>query len=188
MEPVVPCESASPSNVTDPASPAAETTASDLPASSNDSKQPFPADSLYTQEEINAAEALLLTFTGPACNPISASHPDQELTIFPWAGLTSTGITLTNTCPLDNWLMIFQALIKSDKVQLSDLPESGHIIGTALRLIDDGLYADAKLLILQSLPRQQRGKLHKPYQFYKKMKIFHFNRYVFHKSFILSFS
>ncbi|CAH3020708.1 unnamed protein product, partial [Porites evermanni] len=39
MEPVVPFESASPSNVTDPASPAAETTASDLPASSNDSKQ-----------------------------------------------------------------------------------------------------------------------------------------------------
>ena len=57
-----------PSDVTDPASPAAETTASDLPASSNDSKQPFPADSLYTQEEINAAEALLLTFTGPACS------------------------------------------------------------------------------------------------------------------------
>ena len=84
--------------------------------------------------------------------------------------------------------MIFQALIKSDKVQLSDLPESGHIIGTALRLIDDGLYADAKLLILQSLPRQQRGTLHKPCQFYKKMKIFHLNRYIFHKSFILSFN
>jgi len=173
MEPVVPFESASPSDVTDPASPAPvsdlyETTASDLPASTKDSKQPFPADSSYTQEEINAAEALLLTFTGPACNPISASHPDQELTIFPWGGLTSTGITLTNTCPLDNWLMIFQALIKSDKIQLRDLPESGHIIGTALRLIDDGLYADAKLLILQSLPRQQRGTLHIPYQFYKK--------------------
>ena len=147
MEPVVPFGSASPSNVTDPASPAAETTASDLPASSNYSKQPFPVDSLYTQGEINAAETLLLTFTGPACHPISASHPDQELTIFPWDGLTNTGIPLTNTCPLDNRLMIFQTLIKSDKVQLSDLPESGHIIGTALRLIDDGLYADAKLLI-----------------------------------------
>ena len=86
-----------------------------------------------------------------------------------------TGITLTNTCPLDNWLMIFQALIKSDKVQLSDLPESGHIIGTALRLIDDGLYADTKLLILQSLPRQQQGTLHKPYQFYKKNENMSFN-------------
>ena len=132
MEPVVPFEPASPSDVTDPALPAAETTASDLPASSNDSKQPFPADSLYTQEEINPAEGLLLTFTDPACNPISASHPDHELTIFPWGGLTSTGITLTNTCPLDNWLVIFHALIKSDKVQLSDLPESGHIIGAGI--------------------------------------------------------
>ena len=88
MEPVVPFESASPSDVTDPASPAPvsdlyDTTASDLPASTKDSKQPFPADSSYTQEDINTAEALLLTFTGPASNPIPASHPDQELTIFP---------------------------------------------------------------------------------------------------------
>ena len=52
MEPVVPFESASPSDVTDPASPAAETTVSDLPASSNDSKQPFHADSLHTQKEM----------------------------------------------------------------------------------------------------------------------------------------
>ena len=79
-----------------------------------------------------------------------------------------SGMFVTNTCPLDNWLVIFQALIKADNVQLSDLPESGHIIGTALRLIDDGLYADAKLLIFQSLPQQQQGTLHKPYQFYKK--------------------
>ena len=62
--------------------------------------------------------------------------------------------------------MIFQALIKSDKIQLCDLPESGHIIETALRLIDDGLYADVKLLILQSLPQQQQGILHKLYKFY----------------------
>lgn len=102
MEPVVPFESASPSDVTDPApvSDLCETTASDLPASTKDSKQPIPADSSYAQEENNAPEALLLlSFTGPACNPISASHPDRELTIFPWDGLTSTGITLTNTCP-----------------------------------------------------------------------------------------
>ena len=64
--------------------------------------------------------------------------------------------------------MIFQAVIKADKVQLNDLPESGRIIGTALRLIDDRLYADAKLLILQSLPRQQQGTLRIRCQFYKK--------------------
>lgn len=50
VEPVVPFESASPSDVTDPALPAAATTAFDLPASFNDFKQPFPADSLYAQE------------------------------------------------------------------------------------------------------------------------------------------
>lgn len=122
----------------------------------SESEQPFPADSLYTQAEINAAEALLLSVTGPASNPKSASQQDLELTIFPWGGLTSTGVTLTNTCPLDNWLIIFQALVKSNKVKLEDLPESGHTIGTALKLIDDGQYADAKLLILQSLPQQQQ--------------------------------
>lgn len=73
-------------------------------------------------------------------------------------GFTSTGITLTDTCPLDNWFIIFQALIKSNKVKLGDLPESGHTTGTAQRLIDDGFYADAKSLILQSLPQRQPGK------------------------------
>jgi len=145
-----------------PVSPASlsglcETTASDLPVSVTESEQPFPADSLCTQAEINAAEALLLSVTGPASNPKSASQQDHELTMFPWGGLTSTGVTLTNTCPLDNWLIIFQALVKSNKVKLEDLPESGHTIRTALKLIDDGQYADAKLLILQSLPQQQQG-------------------------------
>ena len=54
--------------------------------------------------------------------------------------------------------MIFQALVNSNKVKLQDLPESGHLIATALRLIDD-LYADAKLLIWQSLQQQQQGTL-----------------------------
>ena len=54
---------------------------------------------------------------------------------------------------INNWLMIYQALVKSNKVNLNDLPESGHIIETALSFIDDGLFADAKLLILQSLPQ-----------------------------------
>ena len=63
---------------------------------------------------------------------------------------------MTNTCPLDNWLMIFQALAKSGKVTLTDLRESGHIIANALQLIDSGLYADAKLVILEALtPRPQ---------------------------------
>ena len=121
------------------------------PAGSVDHVTP---DSSYTPEELNVAEALLVpSVSGPTC------QQEQELTIFPWGGLTSIGISLTNTCPLDNWLMIFQALVKSNKVKLTDLPESGHIIQTALRLIDDGQYGDSKLLVLQSLPQQQQGML-----------------------------
>ena len=55
---------------------------------------------------------------------------------------------------LDNWLVIFQALVKSNKVNLADLPESGHIIERALQMIDNGQYGDAKLLILQSVTPQ----------------------------------
>ena len=112
--------------------------------------------SLYCQEEIDAAEVLLSATSVVSRSSNCASEQGQELTVFPWNGLTSTGISITNTCPLDNWLMIFQALTKSHKVELSDLPESVHIIGTSLKLIDDGLYADAKLLILQSLPQWQQ--------------------------------
>ena len=50
-------------------------------------------------------------------------------------------------------LVIFQALIKSNKVKLDEILESGHKIGTAQRLIDYGFHADAKLLKLQSLPQ-----------------------------------
>ena len=112
--------------------------------------------SLHWQEEIDAAEALLSATSVVSSCSKRASEQGQEVTVFPWNGLTSTGISITNTCPLDNWLMIFQALTKSHKVELSNLPESAHIIGTFLKLIDDGLYADAKLLILQSLPQWQQ--------------------------------
>ena len=127
-------------------------------ASISKSTRTFPAGSLYSQLEITAVEALLHSVAGPAYNMKYSSNKDQELSIFPSGGLTSTGITLTNTCPLDNWLIIFHTLIKSNKVKLEDLPESGHTIGTAQRLIDDGFYADAKLMILQSLPQWQPSK------------------------------
>ena len=119
---------------------------------------PVRADNFYTHKEIEAAEALLFAVTDPK-KPAAPAHPsdqDSYLTFFPWGGVTSTGITMTNTCPLDNWLMIFQALAKSGKVTLTDLRESGHIIANALQLIDSGLYADAKLVILEALtPRPQ---------------------------------
>ena len=42
----------------------------------------------------------------------------NNLVVFPWGGLTSDGLTLCNTCPLDNWIMILQVLVKS-KVELT---------------------------------------------------------------------
>ena len=107
---------------------------------------PVRADNFYTHKEIEAAN-----------KPSAPTHPsdqDSDLTFFPWDGVTSTCITMTNTCPFDNLLMIFQALVKSGKVTLTDLTESGHIIANALQLIDSGLYADAKLVILQALTPQ----------------------------------
>ena len=111
--------------------------------------------SSHTQDEIHVAEALLNVCKAPTCAiPSVYYNQDSGLTFFPWGGVTRTGISLTNTCPLDNWLMLFQALVKSGKVNLADLPESGHIIASALQLIDSGHYADAKLVVLQSLVPQ----------------------------------
>ena len=39
-----------------------------------------------------------------------------DLIVVPWGGETTTGIRLVNTCPIDNWLMIFQALERSKKL------------------------------------------------------------------------
>ena len=59
--------------------------------------------SLYCQDEIDAAEALLSAASVVSSSSKCASEQGKELTVFPWGGLTST-----STCPLDNWLMIFR--------------------------------------------------------------------------------
>ena len=61
----------------------------------------------------------------------------DNLVVFPCGGLTSAGIQLVNTCPVDNWLMLFQALVKLRKVDLDELGESGQIIYDALKMIDE---------------------------------------------------
>ena len=95
---------------------------------------PVRADNFYTHKEIEAAKALLfaVTYANKRSAPTHPSDQDSDLTFFPWGGVTSTGIRMTNTCPLDNWLMIFQALFKSGKVTLTDLTECGHILTNAL--------------------------------------------------------
>lgn len=73
----------------------------------------------------------------------SVSHyQDHGLTFFSWGGVTSAGISLTHTCPLDNWIMIFQTLVHSRRVNLVDLLESGDTIARVLQLVVCGLHAD----------------------------------------------
>ena len=62
--------------------------------------------------------------------------------------LFNYGIVLANTCPVDNWLMIFQALVTSGRIDLDDLAGAGKVIKTALSLIDRQEYGDAKLACL----------------------------------------
>ena len=153
-EPVTHCDTGTPASL--PASASFDDPSE--PVTHCDTGTPAsPASVLYTsysQDEIQAAEALLCSFTTHE-KPLAS--PAQELTVFPWGGMTSSGVLLSNTCPLDNWLMIFQALVKSGMVNLADLHESGQTIATALRLIECGQYADAKLLIIQSLQHPHQG-------------------------------
>jgi hypothetical protein len=49
--------------------------------------------------------------------------------------------------------MIFQALVKSNYIDLAALTETGHMIATALQLIENNQYADAKVAVLTTQPR-----------------------------------
>lgn len=103
---------------------------------------PHSAKPAFTQVELDIADFL------SRVSGISGSPPaptSSVLHVIPWDGVTSTGITLYNTCPLDNWIMIFQALVKSNKLNLIDLEDTGQLISNILHLVDDGKYADAKL-------------------------------------------
>jgi len=54
--------------------------------------------SLNTYDKIEAAGALLHSFTSSR----GKESPEKELTGFLWGGMTSIGINLNKTCPLDN--------------------------------------------------------------------------------------
>lgn len=80
-----------------------------------------------------------------------------DLAVIPWGGTTRHGIVLANTCPVDNWLVIFQALVKSGRIDLDDLAGAGNMIKTALSLIDRHEYGDAKLACLPTVPAVKKG-------------------------------
>lgn len=74
----------------------------------------------YTEEL--GADSLADAVKSPVNLPC---FPTKDLIVVPWGGETTTGIRLVNTCPIDNWLMIFQALVRSKKIDLSELTETG---------------------------------------------------------------
>ena len=132
-----------------------------IPSNSNDEMdiKSVTDISSHTNDEMEVADCLINTLNMIQTDSklinagIVQNVPVVDtLVIFPWGGVTSEGITLHNTCPIDNWLMIFQVLVKSKRLDLSTLPETGKIIQNALNLIDSHHYADAKLAILPSKP------------------------------------
>jgi hypothetical protein len=112
-----------------------------------------PDISSHTPDELDIAVLLVNTLpVTPTASPISNIHINN-LVVVPWGGVTSSGIKLTNTCPLDNLLMIFQALVKSNCINLGNLTETGHIIKDALQMIDNNQCADAKVAVLPFAPQ-----------------------------------
>ena len=57
---------------------------------------------------------------------------DCNFKVIPWSGITSDGVKLVNTCPIDNWLMIFQSLARSGRLNLHNLNQAGELINNAL--------------------------------------------------------
>ena len=64
---------------------------------------------------------------------------------------------MVNICPVDNWLMIFQVLVKSGRIDLNDLSVAVNVIRTALSLIDHHEYGHAKLASLPTVPTVRNG-------------------------------
>ena len=75
-----------------------------------------PAIISHNEAELEVANFLASSMTDTVAEPTSRSVND--LIVFVWGGITSNGITLVNTCSVDNWLMIFQAMVKSGKLNL----------------------------------------------------------------------
>ena len=77
----------------------------------------------------------------------------SDLIAVPWGGRTQDGIELTNTCHLDNWIMIFQVLLKSNRIDLTTLKETGAILSYALQLVAKKQFGDAKMAMTDTHPQ-----------------------------------
>ena len=105
-----------------------------------------PVIIFHNEAELEVENFFASSMTDTVAEPTSRSVND--LIVFPWGGITSNGITLVNTCPVDNWLMIFQAMVKSGKLNLEKLDQIGQVISNVLDLIDQKRYSDAKVEVL----------------------------------------
>ena len=92
-----------------------------IPSNSNDEMdiKSVTDISSHTNDEMEVADCLINTLNMIQTDSklinagIVQNIPVVDtLVIFPWGGVTSEGITLHNTCPIDNWLIIFQVLVK----------------------------------------------------------------------------
>ena len=84
-----------------------------------------------TRDEINIA-VLLTTCAYSNHSTENNSLSDCNFKVIPWSGITRDGVKLVNTCPIDNWLMIFQSLAKSGRLNLHNLNQAGELINVAL--------------------------------------------------------
>ena len=87
----------------------------------------------HTADELEVAKLLASSLTDNFIAP--SSGEGNNLVVFRRAGTTSNGFHLVKTCPVDNWLMIFQALVKSERVNLDEPNVTGQVISNALNLI-----------------------------------------------------
>ena len=88
-------------------------------------------------------------------NPNSSeisSVPQQNKVVIPWGGqvhLEDKRMTLINTCPIDNCLMIFYLMCKEmsniNNYLVNSQEQVAQILCKCLKLIDDGEYTTAKL-------------------------------------------
>lgn len=113
----------------------------------------------YTTDEMDIA--FMLTTCASSYVSRQSHIPSQpELIVIPWDGTTSDGVTMINTCPIDNWLIIFQSLTKSGRMALDDLTKAGDLIRTAIQLVELNKFADAKVSFLpQHLAVTRRARM-----------------------------
>lgn len=131
--------------------PPAEKSLSNPPGTTNSGLPKAATPALqHSTDELNIANFLA------TCTSSTGTLP-TDLVVIPWGGTTRHGITVVNTCPVDNWLMIFQALVKSGIIDLDDLAGAGNVIRTALSLIDHHEYGHAKLASLPTVPTVRNG-------------------------------